>query len=305
MSTLDTLLREGRLDDDGALLLYETVAKVARARNYPPPQGERTWTRDAVREVAHQFLTGTRATERLVQLALTAVDDRSFARLLETAVLNWLRDDARRTVIGRQIRRLKDVCAAEQDMVVSDHGVRLLDSPDRAYADREDVLVSAALAVSVQRRRWRPDARRDGPEADRSDSAAIVRAVLTVARRRVAWPQLGRIFAKRFDLIAAPATLDLDALDPHPVSDYARVEVTDQVEAILDQLTEREKRVLPLLDLSSREAATLLPYGHSTIANTQRRVRDFLSRVLRDDAEGAAIVAELIARLDRAGANAD
>jgi len=33
MSTLDTLLREGRLDDDGALLLYETVAKVARARN--------------------------------------------------------------------------------------------------------------------------------------------------------------------------------------------------------------------------------------------------------------------------------
>jgi hypothetical protein len=279
--------------------LYGTVKKMAFARNFPPPEGETSWNHDAVRGVAHEFLTGPRATERLVQLALLAVDDRSFTRLLETAVLNWMRDDARRTVVGRQIRRLKDVCASEEDMVVSDHGVRLSSSPDRAYADREDVLVSAALGVSIHRRRWRPDARNEGPEADRVDTAAMVRAVLTVAQRRVAWPQLGRIFAKRFDLIATPVVLDLDALDPPTLSDFGGVDVSDQVAEILDQLTERERDVLPLLDMSSREAAQLLPHGHSTVANVQRKLKDFLATVVRDDAEGAAILAGLVTELSR------
>ena len=297
-SILDNLLRHGQLDDEGARLLYATVLATARSRNYPPPADHDSWTSNAVQEAAHDFLTGHRATERLVQIAVKATDDDSFGRLLNVAVLNWFRDGARRTVVGRQIRRLKDVCGADESMAVNDHGVRLKSSADRAYADSEDMLVSAALGVPVQSRRWRPDAVREGPEADRADSLAIVRAVLTVAESRVAWPQLGRVFARRFDLITTPAVLEVDGLDPRPsLSGYARVDVADEVDAILQQLDVRERAVLPLLDMSSREAAQLLPYGHSTIANTQRRLREWLPTVLQPNREGEAVLAELVQRL--------
>lgn len=298
MGTLNTLLESGVLDNDGAVLLYDTVRSVARNKNHQPPTGFRAWNDDAVITAAHDFLAGPRATARLVQLAAQATDDASFARLLETAILNYLRDEARRTTVGRQIRRIKAVVADAADITVDDDRVMFADGPDAPFGDDEALLVRAAMAVQATRRRWRPDAERQGPLTSREDMLALVRAVLTAAGGSVPLATIARVVARRFDLDTLPVTVSVDALDPAGPSSFDEVEVMDQVEVVLAQLTERERLVLPLLDMSSREIGKQIELGHSTVAKTQARLRSVLATLLPPGDTGAALLRAVTERLE-------
>ncbi|MFG2445007.1 hypothetical protein ACGFQG_19245 [Nocardia fluminea] len=289
MSILDNLLA-GHLDAQGAQLLYATVSKIGRGRNFPPPTGFRAWNQDAVITTAHDFLTSTRAVERLVQIAATAYDDESLTRLLETAVLNFLRDQARQTVIGTQIRRLKTILAADDTFVINGETVGLTGGPAEPYAADEAVLVRAARRVDAGTRRWRPDAKRQGPLATKEEMVALIVAVLTAAEARLTFASLARVIARRFDLDPLAATTEIDALDPTPQHSYDEVDVGDQAAHILDQLTDRERLVLPYLDMSTREAEQLLPLGRTTIANTQLRLKTLLADLLPHGDAGAAIL---------------
>lgn len=107
---------------------------------------------------------------------------------------------------------------------------------------------------------------------------------------------IARVIALRFDLIPMPAVTSIDVLDPVAHHPFAAVEVADQVDSILEQLTARERLVLPLLADSSREVAASLGLGHSTVAKTQARLRDLLGDLIPDqDAED--IARELLDRL--------
>jgi hypothetical protein len=297
MSILDTLLTTGTLSDEGGQLLYDTVAKVGRSNNFPPPTGFRVWNEQAVIAAAHDFLTGTRAVERLVHLAAQAADDATFTRLLETAILNFLRDEARRTVLGRQIRRLKDVIDDLDDVSIDGDYVFATHASREPFSGDEAGLVQAARSVSVTQRRWRPESKREGPLAAREDMIALVRAVLDAARGGVTLATLGRVVARRFDLDSLPVTVSIDALDPPSLAPYAEVEVADQVAVILDQLTVREREILPLLDLSSREAARYVDLGHSTIAKTQASLRSLLQELIPPGDSGSAMLRVLTERL--------
>src|SRR5690349_20825629 len=109
MSAWEELRETHALGRQGAELLYLTVRGVARARHFPPPDGYERWNLDATEEVAHDFLVGPRAVERLVEMAANATDDESFARLLSQAVLNHLRGVARQTALGKLVVRLKQL----------------------------------------------------------------------------------------------------------------------------------------------------------------------------------------------------
>lgn len=80
-------------------------------------------------------------------------------------------------------------------------------------------------------------------------------------------------------------------------SEYESVDVNDQVSSLIEQLTEVERAVLPLLDMSCREAARLLPYGHSTIAKAQASLKTLLQQILPAGDTGAAVLRAAINRL--------
>ena len=189
------------LGDDGALLLYSTMRKVVTTYNFPPPDGFSSWDEDAIATNVHEFLTGPRSTQRLVQLAISATDDESFERLLFKALHNFMRDQGRRTVVGAVVRQeLKDVVGQSDVFVVSGEQVHLADGPDEVFGGDEAALVRAALRIDAVTRRWRPDAKRQGPLASRADMIAMVRAVLVAADGAVTFATLARVIARRYDL---------------------------------------------------------------------------------------------------------
>lgn len=291
-------LRNGEaLDDEAAQMLYSTMRRVAVTHNYPAPDGFSYWDDDAVATGVHDFLTGPRATERLVQLAMLARDDDSFEKLLSKSLRNFLRDEARRTVVGKIVRRLKDVVADSKEFIVDAELVRLAEASDAPFGGDEAALVRAALKVDVSNRRWRPDAQRQGPLANREDTLAMIRNVLSAADSAVSFAALARVMARRYDLDQLPVAEVVDVLDPRVGSEYDVIDVGDQVAAVLDQLTEVERHVLPLLDMSCRDAARLLPYGHSTIAKAQASLRTLLQQILPSGESGAAVLREVAERL--------
>src|SRR4051794_14894287 len=103
MTAWSELRDTGQLGDQGVAALYRAVSVVAVSHNFPPPPGSERWDEAAITDVTHDFLTGPRGLARMTEIALRASDERSFARLLDTAVLNHLRDVARRTDRGRLI----------------------------------------------------------------------------------------------------------------------------------------------------------------------------------------------------------
>lgn len=290
MSVLASLLDDGELNDDGARLLYEVVRRVALSHNFPPPEGFGHWANDAVAVAAHEFLTSPRATERLVQIAALAVDDTSFERLLGTTFLNYMRDQARQTVVGAIIRRLKDVAATSDAISATAEYVYFPNGPTEVSGQDEEALLRAALRVDVQRRRWRPDAKREGPLADRDDMVTLIIAILTAAEGALTFATLAKVLARRYDLDPLPATMKVDVLDPNGTSEFGSVDVSDSARAVLEQLTPIDRLVFPVLDLSCREAAADLPYGHSTVARAQARLKTLLQQVVPDSSEGAAIL---------------
>ena len=304
--TIRALLAEGRLDDAGAGLLYLVVRDTALRHRYPPPEGEQSWSTDAVHAAAHDFLTGHRSTERLVQMAAQAATDKQFAALLRTAVLNYFRDSARTTVIGRQIRRLKDVASSDARFDVHGGTVTRVGLSDDAapFAGDEVRLVQSVASFKPEIRRWRPDANREGPLADRGETAALIHAILSAAGGACTFVTIARVLALRFDLTEMPAAVPVDVLDPTLSSPYGPVEVADQVDQILAQLTEREKLVLQLMDGSSRDIASSIGLGRTTVAKTQVRLRSLL-RELIPAGDADDIARALLDRLERTDGRPD
>ncbi len=304
--TVQTLLAEGSLDEAGVKLLYTVVRSTARRHRYPPPEGEQSWTPDAVHTVAHDFLTGRRSAERLIQLAAQATTDQQFAALLRTAVLNYFRDTARTTVVGKQVRRLKDVAAVDARFVVRGNMVALAQTPEDAapFAGDEARLVQSIASFKPLIRRWRPDTHREGPLADREETSALIQTILSAAGGACSFATLARTLALRFELTEMPAAVPVDVLDSTPASPFAPAEVADQVDHILAQLTEREKLLLPLMDGSSRDIAMTIGLGRTTVAKTQVRLRSLL-RELIPTADADDIARELLVRLQRSDEGPD
>lgn len=292
---MSNLRGSGQLDAAGANLLYDAVRTAASIGSFPPPEDHNSWDRDAVLTVAHDFLTGQGAVERLTNLAALADGDESFRRLLVTAVRNFLRSRARQSVLGKQMRRIRAVAEAEESLQVlhdaSGPLVAAAEGPTIRFSGDDNALLRIAAKVGPQtRRRWRPDARREGPIADRAEIVSMLREIVAAAGGAVPISELARVLARRFDLAALPATVDMDTLDARPARGFEEVELSDQARALLDQLTERERLVLPFLDDSSRDVAARVDLGHSTVAKVQARLRSLLQEVLPAGDEGAQLL---------------
>lgn len=80
-------------------VLIEITRSVAVSRGYPPPQGHRSWTKEAIAEVAHDWLTNSQP-ERTIQLLATVTNGRALTRYLETSITSALNSEGRMTDRG-------------------------------------------------------------------------------------------------------------------------------------------------------------------------------------------------------------
>jgi hypothetical protein len=300
MTPLEELLKGGRLGREGARALYRTVRAVAIAHGFPPPGGRSGWDADAVAETAHEFLADGRTSRRLTHLAVHAVDDDSFERILHRMVLNFLRDGGRRTEIGRLMLRLRDVLGDTDEFVAAPgHRWRLASEPSRPSAVSPAVLTQAASAeTDVSVPRWSAQTRRRPPAADAASLRRLCRRVLEAAAGTVSLQDLAQSIAPRLGLTATPLAEAVDDRDP-----FDRVAAPQHADAVIDSmrateifaiLSQRERLLLATPGAPVRELRSVIGVGPSQAAELHGRLRALLASELKDDENYEAVFFHLI-----------
>lgn len=307
MGAYEEFRRLGALGEEGAELLYRTVRAVARIHRFPPPSGGSGWTTDDIRIVAHEFIA-EKAERRLADLFIAAVDEESLRHRLGAAVRNHLRDGARRTEIGRLIKRLNEVfgsAPAFRRVAGAGGGVAwwsLVDGREEPTDRPFTALVGAAAEVrDVTVPRWSDAAHRRAPHADRESLMELGRKILEAAGGSVSVAEIARAMAARLGLGPSPTGIDVDVPDqPEPyggVPDDADHTLDAMVaEAIFGRLSERERLVVAHWDDPVRELATRIGLGKSQAAASRQRVVDLLRVELSDLGEPDGVVRELVTK---------
>ena len=213
------------------------------------------------------MIVGDRGRKRLTDALLRSTDERSFARVLEGATVNFLRDVSRRTDLGRVVLRVTDILRTE-DRFVEVPGYpprwKLSAAPDDPSRVGPDELAHAARReTDVVVPAWTSE-HREAPIADRATLVRILTRVLTAAG--------GSITTER---VAAPA---LDA----PAAEVAR---DSSAKALFSRLDDRERILLAGFHLSLSQAAEQLAVGRSQTSLLRQRLVERLRREFGSDLE--------------------
>lgn len=321
-----TPLEELRADAVGeafVALLYRQVAVVARLHRFPPIEGHRAWTVEAVHEAGHDFLADG-GYVKLAELVARVETDEALARLLAVMVRNFFRQRGRKTTLGKLVRRLRNVLAEDERFMVVPDGrpgagnVTLTGGNTEPYVGSPANLIDAARTVrEVTVVRWSPSARREGPLADAPSLRALSAAVLEAAAGSLELVFLAEVVATRLgvDPRAVPAAIaveDIDDLTAHGEADQVgsaedpreaaagRLERDEVVDAVLAQLSVRERLVLAWLHEPVRTIADRTGLAVSTAGAVKQRVTNkvlaMLSGLDTRDAETIALAARDSAR---------
>lgn len=278
-------------------LVYDTVDAVRRFDRYPPPEGGDRWDETAVQEFAHEFLVGDGATERLTRLVATATDEESFERLLETAVRNEFRMQARRTDTGAALRALTHAVERDGDIVVSgtSTATRTWSLPEHeynpTYSGSHVELIEAAYAVpDVRRARWSQTSSRRAPIAEPDSLRRVLRAVLDSAGAPVSPRLTLDVVLARFPLVVGgDIEFSEDVVPRDKQSPAAQLLAAE----VWEQLTDNERLVAGILDLPVRDITDATGLSRSTAHRAVTSAREVLAAFLSDLDDQAGVVATL------------
>jgi hypothetical protein len=293
VSALVELREYGRLGPDGVEALYQAIAAVARFDHYPPPEGYKRWNADAVRDAAANFVAGPRSTERLMQLAILATDERSFLRLLEAAVRNSFRSEARRTAGGKLYRRLRGVLEEAEGIVqVSSDVFALEGETESVERGLLDYLIPSTWNVEIDSIPGRLDA--DGNiKISRLALERLCRAILNEAGGPLDLDAFLYLVGARLGLREAPLVADVDTSAPTRRPDDEAVDRLT-AEGIFEELSARERVALIVLEDSVRDAANFAGIGKSSMAELMARLRSRLEVLLPEDSGRGPVLARLV-----------
>lgn len=301
MGPYEELQSTGRLGYSGVQLLYKVIYTVAMARNFPPPEGHTQWDETAVQEAAHDFLADDRGKKRLADLAVRAVDERSFERLLHKSALNFHRDRSRKTDMGALVRRVAEVLD-RSDVFEKTEGQParwyLVDGPrDPSAIPPPRLATAASEEPNVTVPRWK-SSRRRAPLADFDTFERLCRRVLGVANGSLTAVDLAHAIASRLDPGRVPLTVGLDVLEglPDRTADArTETEVLGRIEAaaLFEALPDRERILLATWERPVRDLSEVLGLGHSQANILRQRLARRLASELKDDEEAESVVTEL------------
>jgi len=276
----DELATTGRPGSELAELLYRAVAVIAVSRNFPPPAGSTYWDETAVTETAHGLIDGSRGQKRLADALLRSTDEPSFARQIEGAAVNFLRDLARATDQGKVVLRVAEVLKASEEFVA--HGGKpprwgLAGGPEQPSAAPASVLArAAAMELDVVVPAWASD-RRDPPIADRASLVRILRRVLVAADGGLTAAEAAVAVAARLDVRRSPLTVEVGVLErlaePAATGDPATsTAISMEAAAMFATLDDRERILLASFHLPLEAASRQLTLGRSQTGLLRQRV---------------------------------
>jgi len=300
MRPREEVLAEQRIGPAGAALLYRLVRAVAVSRNFPPPSGSRGWDDTAVIETAHDFLDGERGRRRVADIAVRSVDEMTFERIMEAAVVNHLREVSRRTDMGKLVLRVTEVLTDDSDFQrVASHPSRWTLAGGRAApsAVSDTRLAAAVVSIQVTIPAWSSE-RRSAPLADRETFIRLLRAVLAAADGSLTAAGIAQAVATRLDHRRTPLSIELDVLESiaerAPGQDPA-AQATTSIRAaqIFDQLDDRSRLLIATYEQPVRDLGEVLAIGKSQAGLLRQRLTGWLREELKDDTEADATIAEI------------
>lgn len=302
MTPREELLTMGRLGEEGARLLYNTVRLVVVAYRFPAPDGRSAWNESDFLEVAHDFLKGKKAQGRMLDMASRSTDDRSFGRQLEAAVRNILRDRARATDLGKLIVRVKSVLRDTADFVeLPQRGENLwaLTGGPTELSDATDIqLTRAVMNVEVVVPAWTSD-KRDAPLADHDSFMRLMIALLREANGSLTAPDIARVLTSRLDHRRTPLTVDIDgdrgrSEPPAPKRDNPSAALSMiRATEIFASLSDRQRIIVTSIDSNVRELGEAIGIGKSQAATMKKHLGELLAHELEDDDEPELTISAL------------
>lgn len=257
MSAYEELAGSGTLGNEGARMLYRVVRIIAVGRGFPPPTGHESWSADAVKEVAHDFMAHRRTPKRLAWLVVHTSDDVSMRRALLRIFHNYLRDVGRATEVGRLVVRVDTVLAGSEEFERLDGRWGLTGGSRTASTVPPRELKAAADSVeAVTVPRWSDSARRLQPHADSASIRRLCNAVLLAAAGSVDTAALAQAMAHRLGIGEPPIAQVLDVPEQIDPSYSAAIEASaelDAAQSLFERLTDTEKRVMATAHLPLRD----------------------------------------------------
>lgn len=301
MTPYEELRATGKLGPAGAQLLYRAVRAVALARNFPPPEGHNRWDDEAVFEVAHDFLVGERAQQRITELYIRATSDTTFERSLHVAVLNVHRDRYRKTDMGALVLRVREVLEQSDRFELATSGGtrwRLLGGPVTPNGVPQSALSGAVARESnIVVPRWISERRR-APLADRDTFERLLETALKAGDGTMTAADLARVVATRLDPVRVPLAVELDPAEqiaePAPQADVAqRVASNLRAIEIFNSISDRERILVATWERPVRDLGELLGVRHSQASTIRQRLSAALRVTLADDDDPDGVVGEL------------
>jgi hypothetical protein len=290
-------------DVDAYVELIESRAAVV-AHSLPRPDGS-PWAPEDVEDLVSSFY-GSAAYEHAV---LNARDDDSLRALVFTGLANLVRADLRRTERGRLHRRVRELLASEGFVERPTKYWRRVDDPESASAATESDLLEATWSVDVRLVKWRADAQRHSPFAEKTSFIDLLEAIYDLAAGALHIDVLVDVLSRRLGVGPVSAIEELDlveerfvaASDPGPaehlLDQEGWLEAAGAAAELWDQLSRRERELLPHLAASARDAADAVGGGKSAVNEAMKRLKEKIRTVLEDssDEDRSRIVGEMVA----------
>lgn len=296
-----------RAGDEGETidLLLRLAQQATRRIGSPPPDGHRSWTKDACRELVSE--TYLRKPQFVEKALVATVTDRDLELYLLTAFENVLRDQGRETERGKLIERLKTILGQADQFIRHSapfDAWRLNSAPPVAWQGDIGHLIRAARKLrDIAVTEWNTAGKT--PKATRDAIVRVCEAALDEAAGFVRDPDVAHVVQVCIPAVPLEPTAverPVAADDPGVFEDLTQNERPQPDEstaaavaaAIWGNLTYEERRAVPHL-ASARQVGEILGLPRRTASAVTESTKDKI-RAATSPAQQAAVVDDLIER---------
>lgn len=304
MTALDEV-RNGSIGEDFIDLLQKTIRAVAVARNFPPPEGHKSWGSGALITAVNDFLASPQISRRLSDLATHCRTEDALRQRLQTSVRNHLADQGRRTPVGRLVLRFNDVLGDHSEFVRRGSHWASTNAGDTEPSPVDpDALATAIRDVEVTVPTVWATGDRQSPDLDAASVVRLAAAMLYAAGGPLRTSAMAQAAARRLGLWGAPLSLDASFYDPPEQASISNDSTSDDVlvsiraQEVLAHLNDHERVAIGRPEVPVDDLGSMLGMGKSKAALVRNRAKAILKQQLAGE-EGGEVIAEAVLDLAR------